>query len=157
MDANKAYCCCNIIPRRKSESHGRSGMLKIVPSLQGVPKVGSSNFMHYNFWSKLFLHEISRRGLFLYQVQVFRISVTGTFCRRCGMKWDTACRTTNEPFWAFLSPGAQDPVQPPNNICLVQAAEKKNILGIHPKKIIIPAPFYSKAFVRLTNLKRTGR
>ena len=34
MDANKAYCCCcNIIPRRKSEIHGRSGMLKIVPSL----------------------------------------------------------------------------------------------------------------------------
>ena len=41
------------------------------------------------------------------------------------------------------------PVQPPNNIYLVQAAEKKYILGIHPKRIIIPAPFHSKAFVLL--------
>ena len=36
-----------------------------------------------------------------------------------GMEWDTACRPTNDPFWAFLSRGAQEPVQPPNNICLV--------------------------------------
>ena len=47
-----------------------------------------------------------------------------TFCTRCGMKWDTACRPTNDPFLAFLLPGAQDPVQFPNNICLVEAAEK---------------------------------
>ena len=60
-----------------------------------------------------------------------------------------ACRPTDDPFWAFLSPAAQKPVQPPKNICLVQAAEKKYILGIHPKKIINPAPFHSKAFVLL--------
>ena len=76
-----------------------------------------------------------------------------TFCSRCIMKWDTACRPKDDPFLAFLSPGAQDPVQPPNKICLVQAAEKKNILGFHPKKIIIPAPFHSKAFVLLYNFK----
>ena len=60
-----------------------------------------------------------------------------------------AYRPTDDPFWAFLSPAAQKPVQPPKNICLVQAAEKKYILGIHPKKIINPAPFHSKAFVLL--------
>ena len=47
------------------------------------------------------------------------ISVRAYKCSGCGMKWDTACRPTNDPFWAFLSPGAQDPVQPQNNICLV--------------------------------------
>ena len=31
------------------------------------------------------------------------------------------------------------------------------ILGIHPKKIIIPAPFHSKDFVLVTNLRRAGR
>ena len=30
---------------------------------------------------------------------------------------------------------------------------KKYILGIHPKKIIIPAPFHTKAFVLLYNFK----
>ena len=60
-----------------------------------------------------------------------------------------AYRPTDDLFWAFLSPAAQKPVQPPKNICLVQAAEKKYILGIHPKKIINPVPFHSKAFVLL--------
>ena len=94
----------------------------------------------------LFLHEISRRYIFLSQVHVFRISITGmpflfffvTFCRRCGMKWDTACRPADDPLWAFLSPGAQEP-----------GSWKKYILGIHREKIIFPAPFHSKAFVLL--------
>ena len=34
-----------------------------------------------------------------------------TFCSRCGMVWDTACRPTDDPFWAFLSPGAQEPAE----------------------------------------------
>ena len=104
----------------------------------------------------LFLHEISR-CLFLYRVHLFRISVTGmpfsffiTFCTRCGMEWDTACRPTDDPFWAFLSPGAQEPVHP--QTIFVYFRQLKNILyvlGIHPKKIIIPASFHSKAFVLL--------
>ena len=103
--------------------------------------------MYYNFWSTLFLHEISRSCLFLYKVHihVFRISVTGmpfsfffiTFCSRCCMEWDTACRPTDDPFWAFLSPSAQEPVQPPNNVCLV--------LGIHPKDNH-PGPLPRKGF-----------
>ena len=32
---------------------------------------------------------------------------------------DTAGRLTDDPFSDFLPPGAQEPVQPPNNICLV--------------------------------------
>ena len=28
------------------------------------------------------------------------------------MKWDTVCRPTDDPFWAFLSPGEQEPVHP---------------------------------------------
>ena len=98
------------------------------------------------------------RCLFLCRVHVFRISVNVmpflffffiTFCIRCGMVRDTACRSTDDPFSAFLSPGAQEAVQHQNNICLVQAAERKNILGIDPKQIIIPAPFHSKAFAIL--------
>ena len=69
------------------------------------------------FDQNLFLHEISRRCLFLYREHMLRISVTDmpflfcfvffiTFCSRCGMVWDTACRPTDDPFWAFLSPGA---------------------------------------------------
>ena len=63
------------------------------------------------------------------------------------MKWDTACRPTDDPFWAFLSPSAQEPVQPPNNICLVLAAEKNIYIGHSSKKD--NHPFHSKAFVLL--------
>ena len=69
------------------------------------------------------------------------------FCSHCGMKWDTACRPTDDPFWAFLSPSAQEPVQPPNNICLVLAAEKNIYIGHSSKKD--NHPFHSKAFVLL--------
>ena len=66
------------------------------------------------------------------------------------MKWDTVCRPTNDPFWTFLSPGAREPVHP--QTIFVYFRQLKNILyvlGIHPKKIIIPASFHSKAFVLL--------
>ena len=43
---------------------------------------------------------------------------------------------------------------PLNNICFVKAAEKY-ILGIHPKKIIILAPFHSKTFVLLYKFKKS--
>ena len=72
-----------------------------------------------------------------------------TFCSRCVMKWDTACRPTNDPFWTFLSPGAQDPVPRPKQYLFSLVSWKKFILVIHPKTIIIPAPFHSKAFVIL--------
>ena len=32
-----------------------------------------------------------------------------TFCSRCCLKWDTACRPTDYLLWAFLSPDAQEP------------------------------------------------
>ena len=68
------------------------------------------------------------------------------------MEWDTTFRPKDDPFWVFfyqLVRSSQKPVQTPNNICLVYAAEKNIFLGIHPQKIIIPAPFHSKAFVTL--------
>ena len=71
-----------------------------------------------------------------------------TFCSRCGMKWDTACRPTNDPFWAFLSPGAQDPVQPPNNIYLFRQL-KKNYFGHSSKKDNHPGPLPLQGFVIL--------
>ena len=41
-----------------------------------------------------------------------------TVCSRCGMEWDTAYRATDDPFLRFLTPGAQEPFQRPNNISL---------------------------------------
>ena len=137
---------------------------KLCKCLQGVLKVRSSNFMHYNFWSKLyfymkFLEDVYFSTKYMYSEfqwlahPLFFI----TFCSRCGMNWNTVCRPTDDPFCAFLSPGAQEPVQPPNNICLVYAAEKKCFLGIHPKKIIIPPPFgTARLLYFFTNLRRAG-
>ena len=90
-----------------------------------VPLISCTITFDQNF----ILREISRRCLFLCQstcVQnfsnwhaLFVLFFFITFCSRRGMNWDTAWRPTNDPFWAFLSPGAQDPVQPPNNFFLV--------------------------------------
>ena len=53
--------------------------------------------------------QISVTGMpFLLLLLVFLI----TFYSRCNMEWDTACRPTDGPT-DFLSPGAQEPVQPP--------------------------------------------
>ena len=111
--------------------------------------------MYYNFWPKLyfylkFLEDVYFTIENVYQnfsnwhtLFVFFI----TSCSRSGMKWDTACRPTDDPFWAFLSPSAQEPVQAPNNICLVLAAEKNIYIGHSSKKD--NHPFHSKAFVLL--------
>ena len=61
------------------------------------------------------------------------------------MVWDTACRPTDDPFWAVLSPGAQEPVQPPNNICSLSAAEKKNFRH-SSKKDNHPGPLLQQGF-----------
>ena len=70
-----------------------------------------------------------------------------TFCSRCSMVWDTACRPTDDPFWAFLSPGAQEPAEPQTIFVHFRQLKKKFILDSHLRKIITPVPFYSKAFV----------
>ena len=103
--------------------------------LQGVPKVRSSKFMHHSFWSKLHFYMKLLEDVYFsieYMYSEFQLLACPfcfwiTFCSRCCMKWDTACRPTDDPFWAFLSPGAQGPVQPPNNICLVYRQLEKNI------------------------------
>ena len=45
----------------------------------------------------------------------------------------------------YRLPGAKEPVQPPNNICLV--------LGSHPKKIIIRVPFKQQGFCTSLQIK----
>ena len=95
--------------------------------IQGVPKVRSSNFMHCNFLPTLYFYMKFLEDVYFsveYMFSEFQSLACPfyffvTFCSRCGMEWDTACRPTDDPFWAFLSPGAQEPVHPPNNICLV--------------------------------------
>ena len=88
--------------------------------IQGVPKVRSSNFMHYNFWSKLYFYMKFLKDVYFsteYMHSEFQLLACAfwffiTFCSRYGMKWDRAYRPTDDPFWAFLSPGAQEPVHP---------------------------------------------
>ena len=83
-----------------------------------VPLISCTN----NVWSKLyfyleFLEHVYFSIEYMYLEFPFFLI---TFCSRSSMEWDTACRPTDDPFWAFLSPGAQEQVQPgPTNICLV--------------------------------------
>ena len=104
----------------------------------------STYFQNFSYWHAHFV-------LFCF------FFITFSFCSRCCMKWDTACRPTDDPFWAFLSPGAQGPVQPPNNICLVYRQLEKIYFGHSSKKDHHPDPFHSKIFYFSTNLRRAGR
>ena len=133
--------------------------------IQGVPKVLSSNFMHYSLWSKLYFYMKYLTDVYSsteYMHSEFQLLACAfwffiTFCSRCGMKWDTACRPTEDPLGAFLSPGAREPVNP-RTLFVYFRQLKKYILGIHPKKIMIPASFHSKAFEYFfTNLRPAGR
>ena len=95
---------------------------KFVPLNSGTVTFDQNFIFIWNCW-KMFISLLStciQNFSYWHALFVFLI----TFCSRCCMKWDTACRPTDDPFWAFLSPGAQGPVQPPNNICLVWAAGK---------------------------------
>ena len=67
--------------------------------IQGVPKVCSSNFMRYNFWSKLhfymkFLKYVSYSIEYLcseVQLPASPLCFFVTPCSRCGIKWDKPC------------------------------------------------------------------
>ena len=72
-----------------------------------------------------------------------------TLCSRCGMKWDRAFGSILSFFITWCAGSSSTPKQ---NL-FGFGSWKKYILGIHPKKIIIPAPFHSKAFVLLYNFK----
>ena len=125
--------------------------------LQGVPKVRSSKFMHHSFWSKLHFYMKLLEDVYFsieYMYSEFQLLACPfcfwiTFCSRCCMKWDTACRPTDDPFWAFLSPGAQGPVQPPNNICLVYRQLEKNIFWAFIQKRSSSRPLPQQDFVLL--------
>ena len=51
----------------------------------------------------------------------------------------------DDPFWAFLSPDAQQPVQP-QTIFVWLGSWKKYVLGIHPKKDNHPGPLPQQGF-----------
>ena len=70
-----------------------------------------------------------------------------TFCSRCGTKWDTACRPTYDPFWAFLSPGAQELVQPPDQYLFSLDSWKKIDFGHSSEKDNYPGFLSQQGFV----------
>ena len=111
---------------------------KFVPLISCTITSGQKFIFTWNF-QKMYI-SLSRTCIqnFSNWHTLFAVLFFITFCSRCCMKWGTACRPTDDPLWAFLSPGAQEP-----------GSWKKYILGIHREKIIIPAPFHSKAFVLL--------
>ena len=65
--------------------------------IQDVPIVRYSNFMHYNFWSKLYFYLKFLEGVVHFSINCTCIQNFSdwhalffiTFCSRCGMKWDT--------------------------------------------------------------------
>ena len=76
-----------------------------------------------------------------------------TFCSRCGMEWDTACR--HDPFCSmihfelFLSPGAHEQVQPPKQYLFSLDSWKNIYFEDSSKKDNHTVPFHGKAFVLL--------
>ena len=99
----------------------------------------------------LFLHEISRRCLFLYHVHVFRISVTGMPFLLLFLLHSAAVAA-----WCVIQRVDPQMIHFQIFYHLVRRSQfnPQTIfgwfsLGIHPKKIIIPVPFHSKAFVLL--------
>ena len=108
------------------------------------------------FDQNLFLHEISRRCLFLYREHMFRISVTGmpflfflshsvAVAAWCGTRRVDPQMIHFELFYHLVRRSQFNP----QTMSFKFRQLKIYILGIHPKKIIIPAPFHSKAFVLL--------
>ena len=102
----------------------------------------------------IFLCEIAKRCLFLYQVHVFRISVTGmpflfffiTFCSHCGMNWDTACRPTNDGFWAFFITWCARSSSTPKQNLFSLGSWKKKYFGRSSKKDNHPGPLPQQGF-----------
>ena len=111
------------------------------------------------FDQNLFLHEISRRCLFLYREHMLRISVTDmpflfcffffiTFCSRCGWYGTRRVDPQMIHFELFYHLGHRSQLNPKQYLFTFGSWKKKiYILGIHLRKIITPVPFYSKAFV----------
>ena len=113
--------------------------------------------MHYNFRSKLyfdmkFLEDVYFSIKYMYsefQRLACPFCLFITFCSGCGMKWDTAFGSILSFFITWCAGSSSTPKQ----ILFSLGSWKIYILGIHPKKIIIPAPFHTKTFVLLYNFK----
>ena len=73
-------------------------------------RVSQKFAIHYNFWSKLYFYMKFLEDVYFSIstcIQNFSnghalfVFVFCCFGSRCGMKWDTACRPTNDLFWTF--------------------------------------------------------
>ena len=95
--------------------------------IQGVPKVCSSNFMHYNFWSKPHFYMKFLKLMFLtlsstcvqkfsYRHPPFVFLSHSIAVAALSEISHVACRALDDSFWAFLSPSMQESLRPPNNI-----------------------------------------
>ena len=116
-------------------------LARLTKSIQGVPKFRSSNFMLYNFWSKLYIYMKFLEDVYFsikYTYPEFQWLACPfwffiTFCSRCGMKWDTALRFILSFFITWCAGSSSTPKQ--NLFSL--GSWKRVYLCIHPKKIII--------------------
>ena len=119
--------------------------------IQGVPKVRSSNFMRYNFWSKLYFFIKFLKDVYKlpYRVHVLRSSVTGmphlflshsvAVAAWSGIQ-NLELQISILTFFFTWRAGATSTIQ------TRLGSWKKFIFWafIQTKKIIIPAPFFSK-------------
>ena len=129
-----------------------------VRAIQGVPKVRSSNFVRYNFSSRLYFYMKFLKYIltlsstcvqkFSYQHPPFFLSHSVVVAALSKINHVT-CRALDDSFWAFLSPSMQESLRPPNNIIFRLGSWNNIFCSLIQEKMIIPSPFHSKAFVLL--------
>ena len=123
--------------------------------LQGVPKIRScNNFMYYNFWSKLYFYMKFLEDVY-FSIEYMYSEFQQLACPFCFLShcvavaaWSGIQRVDPQMIHFFITwcAGASST---PKQYFFSLGSWKKIIPGIHPKQIIIPTPFHSKAFVRL--------
>ena len=135
--------------------------------IQGVPEVRSSKFMHHNFWSKLhfymkcwkmFISLLStciQNFSYWHALFVF-LSHSVAVAAWSRIQLVDPQMIYFEFFYHLVRKGQFNPQT--IFVYLFSLGSWKNIiLGIHPKKIIIPTSFHSKILYFSTNLRRAGR
>ena len=135
-------------------------MTWIKGKIQGVPKVRSSNFMHNNFiftsnFQQMFISLLSTcilnfsnwHALFVFLFLFYHI--LQPLRHEVGLRVDPQM-IHFELFYHLLR---RSQCRPQTIFVQFRQLNKIYILGIHPKKRIIPAPFHSKAFELLYKLE----
>ena len=81
-----------------------------------------------------------------------------TFCSRCGMEWDIACRATDDLFQelfyhlvrrSHFSTLTPPPPPPEQHFFSLGSWKKRSFKHLSKKKLILPTPIQSNAFVPL--------